>query len=245
MAKLGDTLTTREALRLAVVDDIIGRAQAAAVAVEGDGPLAGVEVVSLGRLREIAQDHLGVKLPPPLDTHAEVSTPATITVSAICPECDLPTKIVGKINPELKVTDDGAELGVKWKAKAVDHNHNQLPLEEVGDQVTVDEELASIDDLRLRILRAVADVSDRHADEHDPGPPSSLDAVAAELERVSESERSDLEDALYGYREQGFVEIVSTKGVPPTYVLTEAGLALVAAADEEADVDDNEQDDAA
>jgi hypothetical protein len=232
MAKLGDTLTTRDAVRSATLDDIVGRAQVAAVAIEG-GALDGIEVVSLDTLRQLALDAAAVKLPPVSEHFAEVTTPGSVTVHALCPECKEPAKIVVLLNARLTVEDGVMKLAVKGKSKDLTHLHGQMPLTEAPGQTTVDEAVGSIDDLCIRILRAVADVSDAHANEIDPGPPSSLDAIAAHLELATEGDRSDLEDSLYGYAnlEEPLVEIVSTKGSPPTYVLTEAGLDMVAAAD--------------
>lgn len=243
MAKLGDTLTTRDALRRAVTDDIVGRAQAVAVAVDGEGPLAGVEVVSLGTLRQIVTDHLDVRLPPPSEHHAEVTSPATVTVTNICPECDLPSKTTVKATTVLTVTDEGSEISTKLKTKAAPHLCGQLQLEEAGDQaagqISVDEAVGEIDELRIRILRAVADVSDAWGNKADgtvDGPPPTLDAIAKALELVSESDIGDLEESLHAYSqaETPLVDVVSAKGSPVHYVLTEAGIDLVAAADEAA-----------
>jgi hypothetical protein len=238
MAQIGDTLTTREAVRRAALADIVDRAEIASqtiteeIAADAAG-LVGTEFVSLGTLRDIVTAHLAVDLPPTADKYAEVSTPARIMVAALCPECGLPANIAVNLAAQLTVDDDGAELAVKAKTKAMVHVCGQLSLPEsepVADgQVSVED---AIDTLRLHILRAVADVSDTHANEIDPGPPSTLSVIAEYLERTTESDISDLEDALYGYAEQGLVEVVRVKKEPPTYVLTEAGIAAVAAADE-------------
>lgn len=140
MAQTADTLTTRDAVRRAVADDIVGRAQA--VAVKGEGPLDGVDIISLGTLRQVVNDHLSVQLPPPSDKHAEVTTPATVNVHTICPECDLPSVITGKLTPQLTVTNDGAEIAAKFKAKSKVHVCGQLSLPESDvDQATLDEAL--------------------------------------------------------------------------------------------------------
>jgi len=142
MAHLADTLTTRDAVRRATADDIIGRCQAAATAIEG-GALDGVEVVSLGVLRDQVTASLLVKLPPPSAKHAEVRTPAVITVSAICPECTLPVEIIVNLGPSLSVDNDGAELSVKAKSKARVHVHGQLSLPEADE----DQEDFGLDDI--------------------------------------------------------------------------------------------------
>jgi hypothetical protein len=248
MAQMGDTLVTRDAVRRAVLQDIVDRAEIAGTDSTELGLAPGGRFLSLGTLREIVTEHLLVDLPPSSDQYAEVSTPARIMVAALCPECGLPANITVNLTSQLTVDDDGSEIAVKSKTKPMAHLCHQLPLPNVADgQVSVEE---TLDTLRIRILRAVADVSDAHAAEIDPGPPSSLDAVAKHMDIVNESERADLEDALYGYAglEEPLVELVSLKGSPLTYVLTEAGIAAVAAADEAAaaeDEPDNESDEAA
>jgi hypothetical protein len=233
MAKLGDTLTTREALVTATLDTLVAKANEAAQTIEG-GALDGIAVVSLDRLRGLAIDVGMTKLPPPSDRYAEVLTPAEIKVTAPCPECHETVTTTLEVHPQLIVENNVRKIKIKGKAEPVVHMHGQLPLTEAASQETVDEALERIEDLRLRILRAVADVSDRHADEQDPGPIPSLEAVAAHLELASDGDRGDLEESLYSYAQldEPLVEIVSVKGEPVTYVLTEAGLALVAAADD-------------
>lgn len=232
---LADTLTTREALRRATLDDIIGRCESAATVIEG-GPLDGVKVVSLGTLRDQVTGSLMVKLPPPSEKFAEVQTPATITVSALCPECALPTEIVVKLSPQLTVTNDGAELSVKAKAKARVHVHNQLSLPEEADgQLGMDDVV--IDDHRLRILRAVATVGDAYTDAAERDQEASmptLDAIARELELATESDRFDLQDSLQGYAQADppLVEILERTGGATTYALTDAGSELIDAADD-------------
>lgn len=236
MAMLADTLTTRDALRRAICDDIVGRADIEATTIEG-GPLDGIQVISLGKLRDVVVQHLQVELPPPTDKYAEVSTPATIATSTICPECRQPTEIVVKLHPRLTVEGNSTELAVKAKSKSVPHMHGQLPLGVPEGQETLEDAVGAIDDLRLRILRAVADVSDAWGGATDPGEPPTLDAIARKLELASESDRGDLEESLYAYAQLDvpLVEIDSGKGKPTQYVLTEAGIALVEEADGKGD----------
>lgn len=133
MAKLGDTLTSREAVRLAVLDDIVGRCQIAAVAIEG-GALDGIEVVSMGTLRDQVTAALLIDLPPTSDRYAEVTTPANVTVEALCPECREPTEILVRLYPSLTVEEGVTKLAVKASSKAVNHMHGQQPLNLEGQQ---------------------------------------------------------------------------------------------------------------
>lgn len=124
---------TRESLRRAVLGDLVDRCVAAAVPIEG-GALDGIEVVSLGTLRGLIDNALEDDLPPPSERRAEVSTPAIVLVSAICPECRLPVEIIVGLTPQLTVDNDGAEIAVKAKSKARSHVCGQLALALVGDQ---------------------------------------------------------------------------------------------------------------
>ena len=226
-----DTLTTREAVRRAALDDIIGRCEIASVVMEG-GELDGLKVVSMGVLRDQVSGALMVKLPPPPATWAEVATPATIVTSVICPECDLPQVITVKLGPKLTVDDDGAELSVKANSKGSVHVHGQLSLDgETGSQLTLGDVV--IDDLRLRILRAVATVGDRYTDDpHDEGiqsaPMPTLDVIARELELATEADRFDLQDSLAGYAQADPPLVaIDSDGVSTTYALTDAGSELI------------------
>jgi len=245
--QMGDTLATRESFRRAITEDIIGRAQAAAVAVDGKGPLKGVEVVSLGTLRQVVLDHLQVTLPPPSEHHAEVTAPATVTVTNLCPNCHLPIKTVARATSVLTMTDDGQEISTKVKTKPAPHLCGQLQLDEevkAAEEEAVKQargqlvafpggEDATVDTIRLRILRAVADVDDAwgagEPGSTDGAPPPTLDAIARKLELVSESDIGDLEESLYTYAQADplLVEIISEKGQPPQYTLTDAGNAMV------------------
>lgn len=133
MSQLADTLTSREAVRRAALDDIIGRCQIAAVALEG-GPLDGIEVVTMGTLRDQVTAALLIDLPPASERYAEVSTPANVTVDALCPECREPTEILVRLFPSLTVEEGVTKLAVKASSKAVNHMHGQQPLNLEGQQ---------------------------------------------------------------------------------------------------------------
>lgn len=130
---ISENPTTRESLRRAVLGDLVDRCTAAAVSIEG-GALDGIEVVSLGTLRAQVTNALDDDLPPPTERRAEVTTPAIVLVSAICPECQLPVEIIVGLSPQLTVDNDGAEIAVKAKSKARVHVCGQLALRVVGDQ---------------------------------------------------------------------------------------------------------------
>jgi len=228
-----DTLTTREAVRRAALDDIVARCELASTVMEG-GPLDGIKVVSIGVLRDQVSGALMVKLPPPPSTWAEVATPATIVTSVICPECALPQVITVKLGPKLTVDDDGAELSVKANSKGSVHVHGQLSLDgEAGDQLGMDDVV--IDDHRLRILRAVATVGDRYTDaaeRQEEAPAPTLDVIARELELATEADRFDLQDSLTGYAQADPPLVaIDTSTTVTTYALTDAGSELIDKAD--------------
>jgi hypothetical protein len=64
---------------------------------------------------------------------AEVRTPASVVVWAICPRCSIAQAILVTIKPELLVSDEGSELRVKAKAKGRSHLCGQLPLPVAAD----------------------------------------------------------------------------------------------------------------
>lgn len=237
---LTDTLVTREALRQAVLADVEDRCEQAAMSIEG-GELDGIKVVSLGTLHEQVTAALALDLPPTSDRYAEVSTPASILTSVACPECGIPVDISVKLTGALAVDDDGAEIGVKAKSKKSLHVHGQMTLPNTiaEGQTGLDDFLAqeaATKALRVKILGAVADAGDLWADGNSSGPPPTLDAVAQRMGLSTEDQRADLEDALYNLAIApvndgdpfAMVEVVTGKGQPPHYVLTEAGIAWLA-----------------
>lgn len=243
MTKFGDTLTTREALIAATLDTLEVKANEASQTIEG-GALDGISVVSIDTLRGLTLDVRSMPLPPPSDRYAEVTTPAEIKVSMPCPECGVPVTSTLFVHPQLIVEGNVRKIKAKAKAEPVVHMHGQLPLAE-GDeaQVTIEE---TIDDLRLRILRAVAWVGAAHVEPapgEDPGPPPTVDAIATYLELATEGDRGDLEDALYGYAEGGFVEVLRAKGAPIEYALTEAGAELIDVDGDPEEVTEDDPDD--
>lgn len=244
--QLGDTLTTREAVRRATLVDLVTRAEIVAVPIEG-GPMDGVLVVSMGTLRALQIEALRVDLPPASDKYAEVTTPATIAVDAICPECLEVVDVPVKLFPRLVVEGNTTEISVKAKSKPVIHMHGQQRLPEApAGQITVE---GTIEDLRAKVLGAVFDLNLEHEAQIDPGPLVSLDLVAQRLEVATDNDRGDLEESLYRWAQDGpdvpLVVINHAVDEPVTYDLTLAGVALVNAAREPIDEDDDDDQDGA
>lgn len=136
-----EVAVSRSALRDAIHDDLLVALKAAEVT--ADPSFDGAPVVTIPALNEALGEVFGVPLPPPSDKHAEVTTPATIVVHAICPECGISAKTVVYLSSRLVVETGTGELNVKAASKARTHVHGQRELDEpVPDQVTIDDVLA-------------------------------------------------------------------------------------------------------
>ncbi len=243
--QMGDTLATRDAFRRAITADIVGRAQVAAVPYEGEGPLAGVDVISVRRLEQVVLEHLAVALPPPSEHHAEVTAPATITITNICPECDLPVRTSTKATTILIASkEEGSEVKTKLKTKPAPHVCGQMQLDDAAadaeaqaakvarDQLVAFPGNVTHDDQRIRILQAVAAVGDRFLAEDggEPGPLPTLEAIAEELELATEDQRAELLDVLYRYTqlpEEPLLDVAEGQDQPATFTLTDAGATIV------------------
>lgn len=155
------TVNTRGAQRLATLEAVRVELDRMLTPIEG-GALDGIEVVSKG---EIAQAILNVKAQtlPPIDTGtAEVRTPADVYVDAICPECDLPTRVLVQLSAVLETTREaGSTIKLKAKAKSRGHVHHQLALEEADP----DQQDFGLED----IVRPEGQLSDDERDEPGDG----------------------------------------------------------------------------
>ena len=157
---------TRGALRLSVLDAVRDAADphfASHDSIEG-------EFISRGGLTEALEAVKRSELPAIDATSAEVKTPADVFVDAICPECNLPTRILVQLSAVLETTREaGSTIKLKAKAKGRTHVHHQLALEvaddgqtalglDQGDDVDVeDEDLAPDED--TEDLRPTGDVN--------------------------------------------------------------------------------------
>lgn len=92
------------------------------------GEWDGIQVLRRAELEQVIHDlaETEVEQAPSV---AEVMTPGRVFTDAICPRCDIPTRILVLVSTELVVSDDGAKIQVKAKAKASAHTCGQLPLE--------------------------------------------------------------------------------------------------------------------
>lgn len=126
---LDDVIRTRAAYRDELRKALSEVAKGSLEKVEG-GPWDGVPVLTEPKLDEAIAAVFDLPVPIPSDQHAEIRTPATVVVAAICPRCDLPTTIIMYVHPQLVVDDDGAEIQVKTKTKARAHvcGQQELPL---------------------------------------------------------------------------------------------------------------------
>lgn len=97
----------------------------------------GMEVLRRKELERVIEDFAKAE-PDPVAEVAEVRTPGTVFVDAICPRCDLPTRILVRLDTELITTLSGSEIKVTAKAKKSAHKCHQLPLEvEDSDQMSL------------------------------------------------------------------------------------------------------------
>lgn len=126
-------INTRKGWRLATLEQVRDEASSLFQPIEG-GALDGIEVISRGHLADAIERVKTSPLPAIDETSAEVKTPADVYIDAICPECNLPTKILVQVSTVLETTREaGSVIKVKAKAKAKTHVHNQLSLEKADD----------------------------------------------------------------------------------------------------------------
>jgi hypothetical protein len=186
-------VNNRASFRLSVIEAVRQAADELAQPLEQGsivGPdLAGIPILSRGVLGEVLNRVKASPLPAIDLTSAEVKTPADVYVDVICPECDLPTRILVQLTAVLETTREaGSSIKLKAKAKAKTHVHHQLSLEvddgqgelglDQGDEVDVeddglapDEDTAdlrptgevNVDELRGAALRSVPDLEDDDA----------------------------------------------------------------------------------
>jgi hypothetical protein len=90
----------------------------------------GVPVVTEKDLRQAILAAFSEPLPPPAEHTVEVSTPATVLVTAFCPRCRQPVLMeLSEVEPDLIVHSNGsAELKLKAKTKPRAHVCGQMPL---------------------------------------------------------------------------------------------------------------------
>jgi hypothetical protein len=132
MPELVDRVETLRAYRSVLQRRFDQAAHAALEDVPG-GEWDGMQVLRRKELERVIHD-LASADPDPIATVAEVETPATVFVDALCPRCELPTRILVILGTELVTTVDGSEIKVKAKAKASSHTCFQLPLEPSDDE---------------------------------------------------------------------------------------------------------------
>jgi hypothetical protein len=109
------------------------------------GEWEGVPVVTAKDANEALDAVFAQRIPIPPETTAEVHTPATIYVSAICPKCSLPSTITLEVGARLMVENTvSGELQLKAKAKARTHVCGQLSLPDRSDENQQSFELTDI-----------------------------------------------------------------------------------------------------
>lgn len=147
---LTDLAPSRAALRDAYLRSLEEGFDERKQSVEG-GSWDGVPVLTEPAFNELLSATLRGPIPPTNDQHAEIRTPGTVIVSAICPRCDLPTTVILTVSPELVVDDSGAEIRVKTKAKARAHVCGQ---QEIFDRAALE------DDSQMRLEDLVGETEE-------------------------------------------------------------------------------------
>lgn len=133
---LATITNTRGALRLSVLEAVRAEADPLfalhehELSQEHESSHLDVDFLSRGQLNEAIERVKRSDLPPIDVMSAEVKTPAEVFVDAICPECNLPTRILVILSAVLETTRAaGSTIKLKAKAKGRTHVHNQLALE--------------------------------------------------------------------------------------------------------------------
>lgn len=121
---------SRHSLRLFSLEQAQRDLADLAAPAESFGDTPGVEVVSIGNVRAVIAAIVGGPLPPVDVQTAEVKTPATIRVSAVCPRCDVVSTVTMTVRPELVIDDETSQIKLKAKAKPRTHVCGQLELPE-------------------------------------------------------------------------------------------------------------------
>jgi hypothetical protein len=175
-------VNNRASFRLSVIEAVRQAADELAQPLEQGsiiGPdLAGIPILSRGVLGEVLNRVKASPLPAIDLTSAEVKTPADVYVDVICPECDLPTRILVQLTAVLETTrETGSSIKLKAKAKAKTHVHHQLSLEvddgqgelglDGGDEVDVEDDTdlrptgeVNVDELHGEAQRSVEAAED-------------------------------------------------------------------------------------
>lgn len=215
---LADTLTTREAVRRAALEDIVARCELAAITLGREaGELDGLTVITMGTLRDQVSGSLMVKLAPLLtvdDDGAEISVKAKASKMAHQHgQLSLDGAAAGdQLELDDVVIDD---LRIRILTAVDDLNDELLDATEAGRPTT----LVTLDAIAVRL---------EFATEHERGD------LEESLYR-------------YSQLEEPLIEIKSVAGEPVTYDVTEAGSDLLEADGIQAEHDlgaEDEQDEA-
>jgi hypothetical protein len=144
-----DTLVSRMAFRDAIRQDLTVALKEAEVV--ADPGFDGAPVLTIPALEKALDLVFTVPLAAPDEHHAEVSTPATVIVAAICPRCDIPASVLVELSATLVVdSPHHAEIKVAAKSKAKTHvcGQAELPVsagDEAEGQTTISDLLDADD----------------------------------------------------------------------------------------------------
>jgi hypothetical protein len=91
---------------------------------------ANVPVITMPALNDVIRGVFDAPLPAPSEHAADVATPATVFVAAVCPRCAIPQQIPLVIGVKLEQDDSTVTLHLKGKSKPAIHQCGQMRLPE-------------------------------------------------------------------------------------------------------------------
>jgi hypothetical protein len=89
-----------------------------------------VPVITVPALNDVIRGVFDAPLPAPSEHTADVATPATVFVAAVCPRCAIPQQIPLVIGVKLEQDDSTVTLHLKGKSKPAIHQCGQMRLPE-------------------------------------------------------------------------------------------------------------------
>ena len=114
---------------------------------DGHPDWANVPVVTVADLSQAIITTFDERLPAPSNKTAEIITPGTVFVAALCPECHVPQQIPMTVDVKLEIEGSVRTLHLKGKSKASTHRCGQLPLPAAGPEGVAGQESFGLDDI--------------------------------------------------------------------------------------------------
>ena len=128
-----------------------------------------VPVITMPALNDVIRGTFDAPLPAPSEHAADVATPATVFVAAVCPRCAIPQQIPLVIGVKLEQDDSTVTLHLKGKSKPAIHQCGQMRLPETpraDGQEPLPFELPV--PTSLQVMAAIEEIGDRLAEVIEP-----------------------------------------------------------------------------